>query len=171
MKHKELILFSLLTFTSYVAISQTVINIKESNTLTTKELREAQSITFSERNLNLNLTSGDVLSFALSNVRRIDFGTSISSIDDQKSSKENTTKIFPNPSNGNQTLNLIFKSELQSQLNLTIYALNGAIKNQWILAPNEDSIYPFQLLDYQSGMYIAVIQQGGLIKTTKFIIK
>lgn len=171
MKQTVLILLALLTLMSYAARSQTIINVKENNALTTKELQEVQSITFSDRNLRLNLKTGDVMSYALSDVQKIDFGITITAIVDEQTTVESTTAIYPNPSNVNEALNLIFESEVELPISLTIYGLDGTMKNRLVFAPNDVALFTFQLHNIQSGMYIAVIQQGDLVKTEKLIIK
>ncbi|MBK9257227.1 MAG: hypothetical protein IPM42_17275 [Saprospiraceae bacterium] len=102
MKTRELILLVSLTFMIYAAHTQSVINIKEKNTLTSKELKEVKSINFLDGNLRLNLTSGDLLTYALSEVQKIDFDKTISSIGDELNIKGASALIYPNPSNGNE---------------------------------------------------------------------
>ncbi len=170
MKKTVLILFAASIFLCNAAISQSTLNIFETDSITTKELKEVQSIHFSDRNLNLNLRTGEVVSYALSNVQKIEFDF-ISSIVNQQTSIESTAVIYPNPSNANDELNMIFKSELQSPISVTIYSLDGAIKKYMEFAPNEGASFSFQLPNFHSGMYIAVVRQADLVKIAKIIIQ
>lgn len=171
MQTKKIFLFASLALMGYAANSQTVINIRENSRITSKELREVSSIKFSERNLMLHLTSGDVTSHALADIQKIDFTKISSSSDFVLNDDKSTALIYPNPSNGNESLILFFKSDLTSPIALTIYGLDGTIKTQMEFAPDTDAIFPFQLHNVPSGMYIAVIRQGVLLKTAKIIIK
>jgi hypothetical protein len=171
MQTKKIFLFASLALMGYAANSQTVINIRENSGITSKELQEVSSIKFSERNLLLRLTTGDVTSHALTDIQKIDFTKISSSIDVVLNKEESTALIYPNPSTGNESLNLFFKSDLTSPIALTIYGLDGTIKTQKEFAPDGEAIFPFQLHNVPSGMYIAVVRQGTLLKTSKFIIK
>lgn len=171
MQTKKIFLFASLALMGYAANSQTVINIRENSGLTTNELQEVNSIRFSEGNLLLRLTTGDITSHALSDIQKIDFTMISSSIDVVLNKEESIALIYPNPSSGNESLNLFFKSDLLSPISLSIYGLDGTIKTQLVFAPNADATFPFQLRNVHSGMYIAVIRQGTLLKTSKFIIK
>lgn len=171
MQTKKIFLFASLALMGYAANSQTVINIRENSGITSKELQEVISIKFSERNLLLHLTSDDVTSHALADIQKVDFTKISSSIDFVLNNDKSMALIYPNPSHGNESLNLFFKSDLTSPIAFTIYGLDGTIKTHMELAPDANGIFPFHLHNVHSGMYIAVIRQGALLKTSKFIIK
>lgn len=171
MKTSKFILIASLALISYSANSQTTINIKENNVITSKELQNVRSIKFSGGDLKLNLNTGAETSFTLSSIQKINFGVVNTSINNKQTLVESNTVIYPNPSNANDALTLIFKSELQSTISLTIYGIDGAIKKQMQFVPNAAASYNIQLNSIQSGIYIAVIQQGNIIKTEKFIIQ
>lgn len=171
MKTSKIILFATLTLTGYSANSQTSINITENNVITSKELQNVQSIKFSDGNMKLNLNNGDVTSFTLSAIQKIDFGVKNTSVVNNQTTVKSNTIIYPNPSNSNDALTLAFKSELHLPITITIYGINGAIKNQMEFTPNDAALYNFNLNNMQSGIYIAIIQQGNLIERKKLIIQ
>jgi hypothetical protein len=169
MKKTKLFLFAAITLMGFAANAQTTINVESDNVISTKQLLEVQSITFNDGDLNLNLSTGEVLTYALEAVQKVYFGT-ISSIDNELTLEENSTLIYPNPSSGNETLNLVFKSVNQSPVSLSIFGLDGTIRNQFVFTPNDVDLFSFQLNNIQTGMYIAVIQQGDLVKAVKLMI-
>ena len=153
----------------FAANAQTTINVEANSVISTKQLLEVQSITFLDGDLNLNLSTGEVLTYALEEVQKVYFGT-ISSIDNELTLEDNSTLIYPNPASANETLNLVFESGNQSPVSLSIFGLDGGIKNQFVFAPNDVDLFSFQLNNIQTGMYIAVIQQGDLVKAVKLMI-
>ena len=169
MKKTKLFLFAAISLMGFAANAQTTINVEADNVVSTKQLLEVQSITFVDGDLNLNLSTGEVLSYALEEVQKVYFGT-ISSIDNELTLEENSTLIYPNPASANETLNLVFKSALDSQVSLSIFGMDGAIRNQFVFAPNDVDLFSFQLNNIQTGMYIAVIKQGNLVKAVKLMI-
>lgn len=169
MKKTKLFLFAAITLMGFATNAQTTINVEADNVVSTKQLLEVQSITFLDGDLNLNLSTGEVLTYALEAVQKVYFGT-ISSIDNELSLEENSTLIYPNPASGNETLNLVFKSALDSPVSLSIFGLDGVVRNQFVFIPNDVDLFSFQLNNIQTGMYIAVIQQGDLVKAVKLMI-
>ncbi len=169
MKKAQLILLFSMLLWSIGANAQTLINITENNIIISNELQSVQSITFLDGNLRLNLITGDVRLFGLDDVQKIDFGI-ISSIVDIQTPESPTALIFPNPSNGNEALNLIYQSTLQSQFTVTIYGLDGGLQKQMFFAPNDAALYSLQMQHIQPGIHFAVIQQGNLVKAVKFVI-
>lgn len=169
MKKTKLLLFAAITLIGFAANAQTTINLEADNAISTKQLLEVQSITFVDGDLNLNLSSGEVLTYALEAVQKIYFGT-ISSIDNELALEESSTLIYPNPASGNETMNLVFKSGNPSPISLSIFGLDGAIRNNFVFDLGDEGKFSFQLNNIQSGLYIAVIQQGDLVKAVKLMI-
>lgn len=169
MKHKNLRIIALLLFSIGLMTeiqSQNLYVMGKDTTQTAFALSSIQKLSFSSGNIIINETDANISTYALSDIRYINFRDLTTGIFLAEQKKPVDLKVFPNPVN--DLLNIqINTSENQNGI-LEIFTLDGRLVLINKLQPEKD-VHQINVSELKRGMYIGRIKNMQTNNTFRFI--
>ena len=171
---KAVFLFLILIGLSNLVNAQSSIYFSYNNgTQNSYALQDVRKLDFNGDNINLHLNDGSVFSWNVNTIGYYDYNTNTSlNIDDMLNKANNwEVNVFPNPSDGHQTLKL--KLPQATELSFSIMDISGKkIIQQQLgsLSKGEHSI-PLEWSNAAAGSYSIILNSKDFSVTKKLIKK
>ena len=138
-------------------------------TITQVLLSQVQKIDFSGTNMVLHKTDATILTWAITDVQKYYYGLPTSATQEIQAEVLNLV-IYPNPSNGNFSIN--YKIEKASKVEITLIDISGKLIKVLLSEQQLQGTYnlQFQNTNLQKGLYFIRLKNGTNLTTTKIIL-
>jgi len=167
---KRKILLTLLLFVAILNTDAQNIYIYFTNgTISEYPLNEVQKITFSEADMLLHKTDGDILSWATSDIDKYNYDL-ITQTPEVVESKPFEILIYPNPSKG--SFQLDYQIDKLSEINISIISTDGRLHEILLSEKKAKGSYSLNINNYnlKPGTYFIKIQDKNKSTIKKIII-
>jgi len=166
MKQKKNLLFVFFLWgCAFVAVQAQNMYVLENNTtLTPYTIDNIKSLTFTPGNVIVNETYGNTSSYALSDIRYINFDMTI--LVENHGQNAYNFSLFPNPVN--DYLNINYRSNYNETMQLVIYDMQGREVYKETISINTEGL-KVNISNLYKGMYLCRLHNGQNSITKKFI--
>ena len=167
MKYKQLKFIAVLLLgLGLTGLQAQTMNVKEmGGTETSYSLSEISKITFSSGNLTILETDNNSVDYALTNLRYLNFSSTITEVNENFNTEISQLKIYPNPTK--DILNIDFQ-EIENPIGIIkIHSLEGRLIET--LAVESNNIVTLDLSQLSNGIYLCHYINDKEIKTVKII--
>ncbi|MCK9422694.1 MAG: T9SS type A sorting domain-containing protein [Bacteroidales bacterium] len=149
--------------------AQNALKVKEkSGTETSYNLDDIRKLTFLSGNLIVSKTDGIIQMYTLSNIRFLDFGNAVTSIDQYTLLENSSLQVYPNPVIDEFTFTYQFANKGSFQID--IFDLQGKV----VLTKTESHTegmdrFKINVSKLPKGLYLCRLLNGSSIETRKFL--
>jgi hypothetical protein len=171
MIHKKIRLFTLLLLCLGLTglQAQNVLKvIEKTGTQTFYGLSSIKKLTFPTGTLWVNKTDGTTQVYAFTNIRLLNFGGVLTSIDQPELKEDGSLLLYPNPVINELTV--VYQSRYKGSLQIDIFDLFGKVVFSETAYQSEGTNQlNINLSNLPKGFYVCRLTKGWTIKTIKFL--
>lgn len=171
MKRKKLIMSAILLFTLGLTglRAQNQLNVTgTSGTVSSFDLSSIAKLSFTGGNMVVNKTDGNSSPFAITDIRKLTFGTSTVGVKDLVSKAKSNVSLYPNPVT--DELKITYESNTTRSWKVEILDMQGRVLHkEVILSPSGINQATIPVSQLGKGLYLCRMQHGDKSETVKFI--